>query len=202
MTTTQAYGARAQEYADLLGTIEAMAPEDRRRIESWAEGVEGPILDAGCGPGHWTAHLVALGHEARGIDPVPEFVEIARRSHPGIDYDVGSFAELADGPVRTGQAGPWGGILAWYSLIHLEPGEVPGALTQLHGALRPGGSLLVGFFDGHRQESFAHAVAPAQYWPTEKMTRLLEDAGFDVVDLERRQVPGSRPHAAIIAERR
>lgn len=145
----------------LLGTIEAMAPLDRRCIESWASAVEGPILDAGCGPGHWTAHLAALGNAVRGIDPVPEFVEIARRKHPEIGYDVGSFAELADGSVSTGRAGPWGGILAWYSLIHLEPEELLGALAQLH-----------------------------------------EDTGFDVVDLERRQDPGSRPHAAIIAERR
>ncbi|MGO2607947.1 MAG: class I SAM-dependent DNA methyltransferase [Brachybacterium tyrofermentans] len=202
MTTTEAYGARAQEYADLLGTIEAMAPQDRLCIESWALAVEGPILDAGCGPGHWTAHLAALGHEARGIDPVPEFVEIARRSHPGVGYDVGSFAELTGGSLRTAHAGSWGGVLAWYSLIHLEPRELPDVLAQLRAALQPAGSLLLGFFDGRRQESFAHAVAPAWFWPAETMAQLLEDAGFDVVSLERREDPGARPHAALIAERR
>ncbi|WP_345077940.1 class I SAM-dependent methyltransferase [Brachybacterium paraconglomeratum] len=202
MTTIDAYGVRAQEYAELLGTIEAMAPEDRHRIETWAGAVDGPILDAGCGPGHWTAHLAAFGYEVQGIDPVPKFIEIARRRHPGIEYDLGSFANLADGSVRSGGAGVWSGILAWYSLIHLVPREVPGALAQLHGALRPGGSLLLGFFDGPRQESFAHAVAPAQLWPAEEMAQLLEEAGFDVVDLERHADPGARPHAAIIATRR
>jgi SAM-dependent methyltransferase len=196
MTTSEAYGARAQEYADLLGTIAAMAPPDRRRIETWAEGVDGPILDAGCGPGHWTAHLATLGHEIRGIDPVPEFVEIARRAHPGVAYDVGSFADLEVG------AGAWGGILAWYSLIHLSPGELPGVLAQVHGALRPCGSLLLGFFDGPQQEVFAHAVTPAQFWPAEQMAQLLEEAGFDLVGIERRLDPGSRAHAAICATRR
>lgn len=207
MTAIDAYGARAQEYADLLGTIEAMAPEDRRRIESWAAIVDGPLLDAGCGPGHWTAHLAALGHDVRGMDPAREFVKIARRRHPGIEYDIGSFADLADGSAGPGHAsaGPasaWGGILAWYSLIHLAPKEVPEALVQLRGALRPGGSLLLGFFDGPRQESFEHAVAPAQFWPVEEMAQLLEGAGFDVVDLERREDTSARPHAAIIATRR
>ena len=196
MTTTDAYGARAQEYADQLGTIEMMAPPDRRHIETWASAVEGPILDAGCGPGHWTAHLAALGHETLGIDPVPEFIEIARRNHPGVEYRLGSFADLAR------SEGDCGGILAWYSLIHLDPGEIAGALTLLHDALRPGGSLLLGFFDGPRQETFAHAVSPAQFWPAEEMVLLLEGAGFTVVGIEQRHDPGSRPHAAIVASRR
>ena len=68
--------------------------QDVRRIESWGGGVDGPILDAGCGPGHWTAHLSALGHEACGVDPVPAFVQIARREHPGTEYRLGSFADL------------------------------------------------------------------------------------------------------------
>lgn len=189
------YGARAQEYADVLGSIEAMAPQDRRRIESWAAGVDGPILDAGCGPGHWTAHLAALGHEIEGADPVPQFIEIARRAHPGIGYHLGSFTDL------EGRPDAWGGILAWYSLIHLPPDEVPDVLTALHRALRPTGQLLLGFFDGPRQETFAHAVAPAQFWPAARMGALFEDAGFTILDLERRHDPGSRPHAAITASR-
>ncbi|APX31434.1 hypothetical protein BH708_00360 [Brachybacterium sp. P6-10-X1] len=196
MTALDAYGARAQEYADVLGSIEVMAPPDRRCIEAWASGVDGPIVDAGCGPGHWTAHVASLGHEVHGIDPVPEFVEIARRAHPGIAYSVGSFADLHD------RAGSWGGILAWYSLIHLPPEVVPDVLMTLHRALRPTGQLLLGFFDGPRQESFGHAVAPAQFWPAPRMGALLESAGFTILDLERRHDLGSRPQAAITASRR
>lgn len=196
MTAIGAYAARAQEYAELLGSIEAMALQDQRRIESWAREAPGPILDVGCGPGHWTAHLASLGHEAQGIDPVLEFVEIARRAHPGIEYRVGSVANL------EGQPGAWGGILAWYSLIHLPPEEVPQVLSLLHGALRPTGTLLLGFFDGPRQETFEHAVTPAQFWPVDEMAALLERAGFAILEVEQRQDPGSRPHAALRARRR
>lgn len=196
MSVIDAYAARAQEYADLLGTIEAMDAQDRRCIETWAADVEGPILDAGCGPGHWTAHLAALGHDVRGIDPVPEFVEIARDSHPGLPYRVGSFADLHDTP------GEWGGLLAWYSLVHLPPAEIPGVLASLREALRPAGHLLLGFFDGPRQEAFDHAVTTAQFWPAEQMATLLEESGFSVQEVQRRANPGSRPHAAISACRR
>ena len=193
MTALEAYARRAEEYAELLGTLEAMAPADVRRIESWARGTEGPLLDLGCGPGHWTAHLAALGHDVEGWDPVGEFVGIARRRHPGTAFRRAALEDLSARP------GDRGGILAWYSLIHLEPSELPAALAHLHDALRPGGSLLLGFFDGPRQEPFDHAVATAQHWPVARMMTLLEDAGFELVDVETREDLGARPHAAVHA---
>ena len=148
MTALEAYARLAEEYTALLGSVEAMAPEDVLRIETWARTACGPLLDLGCGPGHWTAHLAALGLDVEGWDPVAEFVRIARDRHPDTVYRRAALAEL-EGRPRT-----WGGILVWYSLIHLEPAEMPGALAALRGALRPGGTLLLGFFDGTRQEPF------------------------------------------------
>jgi len=193
MTAPEAYARRAEEYAELLGSVEAMAPADVRCIESWAGTVAGPLLDLGCGPGHWTAHLTGLGHDTEGWDPVAEFVQIARERHPGTAYRRAALADL------EGHPGTWGGILAWYSLIHLTPAEMPGALATLRRALRPGGSLLLGFFDGTRQEPFDHAVAPAQHWPVARMVELVEEAGLEVIEVETRQDPGARPHAAVHA---
>lgn len=195
MTAPDAYARRAEEYAQLLGSIEAMAAADVRRIESWAREVDGPLLDLGCGPGHWSAHLAGLGHDVEGWDPVEEFVEIARRRHPGTVYRRAALADLGAGP------GAFGGILAWYSLIHLEPAELPAALAELRRALRPAGTLLLGFFDGLRQVPFDHAIATAQHWPVARMVNLLEGAGFEIIAVETRQDPGARPHAAVHARR-
>ncbi|WP_240470751.1 class I SAM-dependent methyltransferase [Haematomicrobium sanguinis] len=41
--------------------MEQMDPVDAALIRRWGSGVSGPILDAGCGPGHWTDFL------ARGV---------------------------------------------------------------------------------------------------------------------------------------
>lgn len=191
-----AYTARAREYADRLGRVDALSPVDRRRIEEWAGGVTGAILDAGCGPGHLTAYLADLGHDASGIDPADAFVEIARERHPGITYLQGEFADLAATPAR------YGGILAWYSLIHLPPHEVPPVLELLHDALAPGGSLLLGFFAGGRIEAFDHAITPAWYWPPREVRAALDEAGFDVIDADGRRDPGVRPHADVSARRR
>ncbi len=102
--------------------------------------------------------------------------------------------------------GSFGGILAWYSLIHTPPADVPAVLAEFARVLRPGGGLLLGFFDGAPREPFAHAIAPAWYWSAEALIELLADAGFAVDGVRRRgREPGeisARPHADIAAIRR
>ncbi len=194
--TRTAYAARADEYAQRFGFMEATAAVDRSRVETWAAGVDGWILDAGCGPGHWTAHLAGLGHDAEGIDPVPEFIDIARRAHPGIPYRVASFDALELEP-RC-----YGGVLAWYSLIHLPPDRIPDTVRIMRSTLTPGGLLLLGVFDGAELAPFAHAVTEAHFWPVDRMAEALDAVGFDVLETEQRTDDGARPHAAISARSR
>ncbi|WP_182066262.1 class I SAM-dependent methyltransferase [Curtobacterium sp. ME12] len=194
---TAAYSARADEYAALLGSMDAVHPDDRALVEAWAAGRSGPLVDAGCGPGHWTAYLARQGHRVSGIDAVPEFVEHARRTHgASVDFRVGSLdaLPLADGSVD--------GVLAWYSVIHHEPSQIGGALAEFRRVLTPGGGLLLGFFEGAAVEAFDHAVVTAYRWPVASLVALLGKAGFDVVDVHTRTDPGHRPHGAISAVRR
>lgn len=187
------YAARAVEYTELLGDIGQMDAVDRARIGRWADGVEGRILDAGCGPGHWTAFLVDRGVEASGIDLVPEFIVGASARFPHVPFRV---ASLNDGDISPAS---FGGVLAWYSLIHASPDELPSLLAAARRALREGGRLLVGFFDGTAGEPFPHAVTTAHYWTIEGMSALLERAGFSVIDSDARVQGGRRPHASISA---
>ncbi|WP_367888724.1 class I SAM-dependent methyltransferase [Arthrobacter woluwensis] len=45
-------------------------------------------------------------------------------------------------PSRTAR----GGVLAWFSLIHLDPVDVRAVLAEVHRVLAPGGRILIGFF--------------------------------------------------------
>ncbi|MCS5494707.1 class I SAM-dependent methyltransferase [Curtobacterium flaccumfaciens] len=194
---TAAYSARADEYAALLGSMDAVHPDDRALVDAWAAGQSGALVDAGCGPGHWTAHLGRQGHRVSGIDGTPEFVEHARRTHgASVDFRVGSLdaLPLADGSVD--------GVLAWYSVIHHEPSRIGGPLDEFRRVLTPGGGLLLGFFEGAAVEAFDHAVITAYRWPVASLAALLDEAGFDVVDVHTRTDPGHRPHGAISAVRR
>ncbi|QKS86750.1 class I SAM-dependent methyltransferase [Curtobacterium flaccumfaciens] len=194
---TAAYSARADEYAALLGSMDAVHPDDRALVDAWAAGQSGALVDAGCGPGHWTAHLGRQGHRVSGIDGTPEFVEHARRTHgASVDFRVGSLdaLPLADGSVD--------GVLAWYAVIHHEPSRIGGPLDEFRRVLAPGGGLLLGFFEGDAVEAFDHAVVTAYRWPVASLAALLDEAGFDVVDVHTRTDPGHRPHGAISAVRR
>lgn len=217
-----AYAERAGEYATALGSMSAVHPDDLDFVSRWAGGLDGPVLDLGCGPGHWTAFLAGrdgAGHDAAerglahgghaereragragldvsGVDPVPAFVRHARRTHPGVRYEVGSAEHLraADGSI--------GGVLAWYSLVHHAPDGIGEPLREIERVLRPGGRLLVGFFEAPTLEPFDHAVVTAWRWPVDELAARLDAAGLTVLETTTRTDPGSRPHAALIAERR
>ncbi|MFB7844869.1 methyltransferase domain-containing protein [Microbacterium sp. NPDC056052] len=211
-----AYDARAAEYIALIGSLDQMEHADIALIERWRDETPGRLLDAGCGPGLWTAllgnpnpnqdpasapaHHRAAGREVVGADVSGAFLAAARARHPALRFETASMRDL---PFPDGS---FGGILAWYSLIHLLPGELPEVFGELARVLADGGRILIGYFDGPPGEPFAHAVAPAYYWSSDALTPLLEDAGFSVTHAERRErEPGSvgsvRPHGAIIAER-
>lgn len=46
------------------------------------------------------------------------------------------------------ELGGLGGILAWYSLIHTDPDRLDPLLAEFARAVRPGGGLAIGFFEG------------------------------------------------------
>lgn len=191
-----AYSHRSAEYSELFGSMDAVHPADRQLVSAWAGGIVGCVIDAGCGPGHWTNFLGECGIAARGVDLVPEFIDRARSTYPGVRFELGSLDTL------DAATGTVGGVLSWYSLIHHEPGSMRIPLTEFGRVLRPGGALLIGFFEGQVIERFAHAVAPAYRWTVGGLGDELDAAGFDVVGTTARATAGRRPHAAITARRR
>lgn len=187
-----AYSRRAAEYIDLLGSVDTAHPSDRQLIGSWAGAVTGPVLDAGCGPGHWTDHLSRAGVDAHGIDLVPAFIDRARSRYPGVRFDVGSIDLLAESDDSLG------GILSWYSTIHHEPSRIGSPISEFARALRSGGTLLLGYFDGPSVEEFDHAVTRAYRWPAHELQAALERYGLEVLESHRRTGRGHRPHGALL----
>ncbi|MEV5041028.1 class I SAM-dependent methyltransferase [Microbacterium sp. LMI1x-1-1.1] len=192
--TTAAYAHRAAEYVDALGSVSAMHHADRHLIETWGTAASGRLIDAGCGPGHWTQHLAERGAEIRGIDLVPEFIDHARAAHPATRFDVESI-EAIDEPDAA-----IGGILAWFSTIHHQPSDIEVPLAEFARVLRPGGSLLLGYFDADATEAFDHAVTRGYRWRASDLQRVLDAAGFEVIEIHRRVERGKRPVGAMLCE--
>jgi SAM-dependent methyltransferase len=191
-----AYSAMAQDYIDLLGDDWRPYPKDADLIRRHLTGLPGPVLDLGCGPGHWTAYLHARGVEVTGIDPVPEFIDHARRNHSGPQFRLGSLHEV-DAPEHSAA-----GILAWYSTIHFPPAELDRALAGFRRLLAPSGVLVIGFFDSDDEVAeFDHKVITAYRWPIDVFAEHLAAAGF--VESQRLQYTlqtrPDRKYAAIAA---
>jgi len=190
---TAAYTRRAAEYTEKLGSMTSVHPLDLQLVTGWADRLHGPVIDAGCGPGHWTGHLAERGVEVRGVDLVPSFIDHARRAHPGVRFEIGDIGALPEA------SGTVAGVLAWYSLIHHEPSALRHALAEFARVLRPGGELLLGFFEGPVLEQFEHAITTAYRWPVDALSDELRAAHFDVIETHTRTGQGYRPHGAILA---
>ena len=190
-----AYDGRADEYVELLGSVSQMATQDRSTIESWRDATTGRLLDAGSGPGHWTDVLSVSGRrDVLGVDASARFVATARQRFPYVDLVVGDLAAL---PVATSSVG---GVLAWFTIIHTPPADVPALLAELARVLVPGGSLLLGFVDGEAGMPFDHTVVTAYHWSAEALGVLLEAQGLVVERAAARQDPGARRrHGELVA---
>ena len=178
-----AYDTVADDYAALLRDELAVMPFDRAMLATFAELVRqsgpGPVADLGCGPGRVTAHLAGLGLDAWGMDLSPGMVDVARRSHPGLRFEVGTLSRL-DVPDAA-----LAGVVAWYSLIHTAPDDLPAVLAELARVLRPGGELLTAFQVGDArvrlEQAYGHTVS-YDVWriPPERLTEQLAAAGLRV----------------------
>jgi SAM-dependent methyltransferase len=180
--TRTSYDTVAVDYADLLRNAFDGIPLERAMLAAFAELVlaagGGPVADVGCGPGRVTAHLHSLGLDAFGVDLSPGMVEVARREHPGVRFEVGTMTalDLPDGRLA--------GVVAWWSIIHTPPEVMPAVFAELHRVLAPGGHLLLGFHVGderRRKESGygGHPMSLDLYLlPPDRVAELATDAGL------------------------
>ena len=207
LATRAAYNTVAADYAELLRNELDTKPFDRAMLGTFAELVRssggGAVADIGCGPGRITAYLDSLGLAALGIDLSPEMVTVARKDHPGLQFDEGSMEamELADGTL--------GGIVAWYSIIHTPPARLPGVFAEFHRTLLDGGLLLLAFQAGdeprHLDFAYGHEIDLDAYrLPPERIMELLLQAGF-VVEAQLLREPDGRyektPQAYLLARK-
>jgi SAM-dependent methyltransferase len=137
------YDAVASAYADALEDELSGRPFERWLLQHVADLAAGsPVVEVGCGPGHVTAHLAQVGADVTGVDFSERMVAEARRRFPQTSYEHADLRAL----LRPPRADGWGAVVAWYSLIHFAPSELPEVLAGLVRPLRAGGWLV---FGGH-----------------------------------------------------
>jgi SAM-dependent methyltransferase len=177
--TRRSYDAVAGAYADGLRDELGGKPLDRALLAALLEQAPAgaPVGDLGCGPGHITGWLAARGATVVGIDLSPGMIEVARQEQPQAEFRVG---DLLDLPAAEAE---FGAVIAFYSVIHLVPGELPAALAEMYRVLRPGGLALIAFHVGaevrHFSEWLGHDVdVDFRFHEPRDVTAALEAAGF------------------------
>lgn len=187
----ESYDELAATYTERLFGELAGKPLDRHLLNRFAEDVRarGLVADLGCGPGHVARYLHEQGVRMLGIDLSPRMIEWARKRSPEIEFRVGDMRalDLADGA--------FAGLVAFYSLIHIEEKEMAPTLRELRRVLAPGGLLLVAFHIGeetvHRDELWGHTVSlDFRFLMPQRLVTALGEAGFVVLErVEREPYP-------------
>lgn len=183
-----AYDRVAEPYAERLFEELSGKPLDRQLLDRLAEsaGDIGPICDLGCGPGQVARYLSGRGADVCGVDLSAGMVAQARRLNPGIPFAQGDMLalDIADEA--------WGGIAAFYSLIHVPRTEIGQAVGEMYRVLRPGGLALVAFHVGeetkHLEDWFGEPVSvDFFFFRSEEIKERLLAAGFVIEDVIERE---------------
>ena len=177
------YDPIADEYAHTYFNELDHKPLDRQLLDKFAGLVEGlgPVCDLGCGPGQIAHYLNDRGIPAFGLDLSGKMVEKARQLSPDIDFIQGDMTAL------EAEDDSWGGIAAYYSIIHIPPEQIMGTVRELHRVLVPGGWLLLSFHIGDEtilfDEWYGKTVnITSTYFPVERMQGYLNEAGLHVFE--------------------
>ena len=179
------YDRVAENYAKQFRDEMDKKPFDRKMLDWLAEkaGSLGVICDMGCGPGQIARYLHSQGVEVCGIDLSPAMVRQAQGSNPDIPFERGDMLTLADVADDS-----YGGIAAFYSIVHIPRQKMVRALQELKRVLRPQGVLLLAFHIGqeikHLDEWWGKKVSlDFLFFETEEVKSYLAEAGFELEEI-------------------
>lgn len=158
-------------------------PRDRELLGHFAASVRDPVVDIGTGPGQIGAFVRVRGRHVTGLDFSTEMTGLARAR-----LDAAVAADMRRLPFADERVG---GLLAFYSVIHLPRPDIGAALEEFHRVLRPGGRLLLSAHEGDgeiERDDFLDEKVPivATLFDLDELVSATTAAGLDVALAERR----------------
>ena len=164
-----------------------------------SQGVaEMPVIDVGCGPGFDTATMRKEGLHCLGLDLSWSMLRAAI-GHYSDDYIIADMMKL---PLSESAGGLW----CCASLLHLKRDEMPFALKELSRVLVRNGLLYLSVKegDGHRWSNAPYGGNARRFftlWKPSDLDRLIQDAGFRILDSTMESWTGESPWLARFAAR-
>jgi 2-polyprenyl-3-methyl-5-hydroxy-6-metoxy-1,4-benzoquinol methylase len=166
------------------------------------------VLDVGCGEGQFAAALELAGFAVVGVDVAEEPLRRARASHPELDLRL----VPADGPWPVDDAS-FDVVWAGETIEHVA--DTAGWLSEVRRVLRSGGKLLLstpahgrlstlrlalshGAFDAYFDPRGDHL----RFYTARTLERLLEDFGFEDIDVTAAAGPPAARRLLLASARR
>jgi SAM-dependent methyltransferase len=179
------YNLVAEDYAREFSDEMSKKPFDRKMLDWLTEKVKGlgTICDLGCGGGQVAGYLQSRGASVCGIDLSPEMIKQARRLNPEIAFHQGNMLALTEVADDS-----FGGIAAFYSIIHIQRKSLVDALREMKRVLRPRGRLLLTFHIGQKDVHIAEwwnkpVTLDFYFFETEEMKGCMTQAGFELEEV-------------------
>jgi len=183
------YNKHVDEFAERFG--EYFAAHGQALLDAFITllPANAAVLDLGCGPGHYSARLLAHNMKVLCVDISSEMV--ARCTQLGLDAEIGDIENLSLG----GKV--FDGIWMHTSLVHVPRKTIPKVVVQLRDHLVPSGILGVTVWEGTGEGARAQDADKYgdQRWYTyfsdEDIRHLFSDH-FDVGPCHRNQIAPNR----------
>lgn len=183
------YNATADHYAAERSEELSQKHLDRLLLEAFASTNKdmGPCADFGCGPGQTTKFLFVHGiTDITGIDLSHKMINAAKQLSPGIRFETGDLLGISYAPNHFGSA------LAFYAIVHFSYDQIRMAFSEVNRVLKKGGQFLCAFHVGDGTVHFDKAGEvdvdiDLFLFPVERITALLRETGFSIIDALERQ---------------
>ena len=158
-------------------------PRDRELLKAFAASVSDPVVEVGSGPGQVGAFVRQRGRRVFGLDRSAQMARLAKHR-----LDGALVADMRWLPLASERLG---GLVAFYSLIHLRRHELATALREFHRVLQPGGRVLFSAHEGQGElehDQFLDEPVPivATLFELDELVDASEAAGLRVTRAERR----------------
>lgn len=180
------YDDIAREYCDEFCGTEAY----NGFSDKWLQTIgKGNILDVGCGAGNNCQYINEKGgFQAYGIDFSDGMIAEARKRYPKVKIKKMDMTNI------TFPDQKFDGILSNCSLIHIPTELLAQTLQWFKRTLKPKGKLLLIVLEGNGEEMAEEPYRQGQgvyaytkYFTAEEISKLLNDNGFRIDEIERRK---------------
>jgi SAM-dependent methyltransferase len=156
---------------------------DRELLTAFAESAVDPVVEVGCGPGQIGVFVRQRGRRVFGLDLSAEMARLANgRLDGALTGDMRSL------PLASERLG---GLVAFYSLIHVRRQELHTVLREFHRVLEPGGRVLFSAHAGQGEiarDEFLEEPVPfvATFFELDELVDASQAAGLTITRAERR----------------